>query len=117
MNPHKNDSFFQRVYQIAKLIPYGRVTTYGAIAKCIGSPGAAKMVGWAMNSSYTSKDFIPAHRVVNRNGLLTGKQHFNGNNEMQELLENENIKVVNNKIINFEEVFWNPEEIIKNLDD
>lgn len=111
MNLPRNDSFFQRVYEIVKLIPYGRVTSYGAIAKCIGSPGAAKMVGWAMNNSHTSKDYIPAHRVVNRNGLLTGKHHFNGNNEMQELLESENIEVVNNKVVNFEEVFWNPDEL------
>lgn len=111
MSHPKNDSFFKRVYEIVKLIPYGRVTSYGAIAKCIGSPGAAKMVGWAMNNSHTSKEFVPAHRVVNRNGLLTGKHHFTGNNEMQELLESENIKVVNNKIVNFNEVFWNPEEL------
>lgn len=111
MSRPRNDSFFQRVYEIVKLIPYGRVTSYGAIAKCIGSPGAAKMVGWAMNNSHTSKEYIPAHRVVNRNGLLSGKHHFNGNNEMQELLESENIKVVNNKIVNFAEVFWNPEEL------
>ncbi|OFX43473.1 MAG: cysteine methyltransferase [Bacteroidetes bacterium GWA2_30_7] len=112
MNRPKNDSFFQRVYEIVKLIPYGRVTTYGAIARCIGSPGAAKMVGWAMNNSHTSKEFIPAHRVVNRNGLLTGKQHFSGNNEMQELLESENIKIENNRILNFDDVFWNPDEIV-----
>jgi len=111
MSHPKNDSFFQRVYEIVKLIPFGRVTSYGAIAKCIGSPGAAKMVGWAMNNSHTSKEYIPAHRVVNRNGLLSGKHHFNGNNEMQELLESENIKIINNKIVNFEDVFWNPEEL------
>ena len=111
MNRPRNDSFFHRVYEIVKLIPYGRVTSFGAIAKYIGSPGAAKMVGWAMNNSHTSKEYIPAHRVVNRNGLLTGKHHFTGNNEMQELLESENIKVVNNKIVNFDEVFWDPNEI------
>lgn len=111
MSRPRNDSFFHRVYEIVKLIPYGRVTSYGAIAKYIGSPGAAKMVGWAMNNSHTSKEYIPAHRVVNRNGLLSGKHHFNGNNEMQELLESENIKVVNNKIVNFDEVFWDPNEI------
>ena len=81
--------FFERVYQVVLQIPHGRVSTYGAIASYLGSPGAARMVGWAMNQSHTHPEFIPAHRVVNRMGLLTGKHHFQGKNLMQELLENE----------------------------
>lgn len=104
----KDESFFERVYEIAKQIPYGRVTSYGAIAEKIGSRGSAKMVGWAMNASHKNND-IPAHRVVNRKGLLTGKHHFEGTNLMQQLLENEGIFIIDNQIQNFEEVFWKPE--------
>jgi len=103
-----NDGFFDRVYEVVKIIPYGRVTSYGAIARYIGAPGAARMVGWAMNQSHTHKEFVPAHRVVNRNGLLTGKHHFTGTNLMQELLENEGAVVKGNKILNFQEIFWDP---------
>lgn len=103
-----NTSFFERVYEIARQIPYGKVTSYGAIAKALGSAKSARMVGWAMNASHQHDD-IPAHRVVNRTGLLTGKHHFQGTNLMQQLLENEGIEVVNNQIINFESVFWEPE--------
>ncbi len=102
------DSFFERVYDIVRQIPYGKVTSYGAIAKALGTAKSARMVGWAMNASHHKED-IPAHRVVNRNGLLTGKLHFDGTNLMQQLLENEGIKVVNNQIVNFETVFWTPE--------
>ena len=102
-----NDNFFERVYEIAKQIPYGKVTSYGAIAKVLGSARSARMVGWAMNSSGKYED-VPAHRVVNRKGLLTGKHHFHGTNLMQQLLENEGIEVVNNQIVNFEKHFWNP---------
>ena len=101
-----NQNFFERVYEVSRLIPYGRVTTYGAIAKYLGSAQSARMVGWAMNNSHTKN--VPAHRVVNRIGLLTGKQHFEGTNLMQQLLESEGIVVVDNKIQNFETVFWNP---------
>ena len=100
--------FFERVYQVVLQIPPGRVSTYGAIAAYLGSPGAARMVGWAMNQSHTHPEFIPAHRVVNRKGLLTGKHHFQGKNLMQELLENEGALVVENRIVNFTELFWDP---------
>jgi methylated-DNA-protein-cysteine methyltransferase-like protein len=102
-------SFFERVYEIARQIPEGKVTSYGAIAKCLGSAQSARMVGWAMNASHNQDD-IPAHRVVNRKGLLTGKHHFDGTNLMQQLLENEGIKVVENQIIDFEKHFWEPRE-------
>jgi methylated-DNA-protein-cysteine methyltransferase-like protein len=101
-------SFFQKVYAIARQIPYGKVVTYGAIAGAIGAPGAARMVGWAMNKSHEQEEYVPAHRVVNRKGLLTGKIHFPGENTMQELLENEGITVIDNKIQDFEAHLWNP---------
>ena len=100
-------NFFERVYVIARQIPEGRVTSYGAIAKALGTGRSARMVGWAMNASHNRED-IPAHRVVNRKGLLSGKHHFAGTNLMQQLLENEGIKVVNNQIVNFEKHFWMP---------
>lgn len=105
----KNDNFFEKVYEVARKIPYGRVTSYGAIAKYLGAARSARMVGWAMNSSSKHKD-VPAHRVVNRNGILTGKHHFQGTNLMQQLLESEGIKVINNKIIDFDVLFWHPED-------
>ena len=104
----ENLSFFQSVYEVAKLIPYGRVTSYGAIASYLGSKGSARMVGWAMNATHHLPENIPAHRVVNRIGLLTGKHHFGGSITMQELLENEGISVENNQIQNFEKHFWEP---------
>ena len=104
----KNDGFFERVYQVVRLIPHGRISTYGAIAAYLGSPGAARMVGWAMNQSHTQSEFVPAHRVVNRIGLLTGKHHFQGENLMQELLENEGAIVEDMRITNFELLFWDP---------
>ncbi|HEY5687889.1 MAG TPA: MGMT family protein [Yeosuana sp.] len=100
-------NFFNQVYEVAKLIPYGRVTSYGAIANYLGASRSARMVGYAMNASHKMED-IPAHRVVNRKGLLTGKHHFDGTNLMQQLLESEGIKVVENQIQNFEAIFWNP---------
>lgn len=100
-------NFFEKVYEIAKLIPYGRVTSYGAIATYLGAARSARMVGWAMNASHNN-DAIPAHRVVNRKGLLTGKHHFDGTNLMQQLLENEGIIIKENQIQNFETIFWNP---------
>jgi len=103
-----DDSFFQKVYQVVRHIPYGKVTSYGAIAKVLGSPQSSRMVGWAMNASHNLED-VPAHRVVNRNGLLTGKMHFSGSNLMQQLLENEGIVVIDNQIQNLETVFWTPE--------
>lgn len=101
--------FFEKVYQVAAQIPYGRVTSYGAIAKYLGTPKSARMVGWAMNASHLNPD-VPAHRVVNRKGLLTGKHHFEGTNLMQQLLENEGIEVIENQIQNFERLFWDPIE-------
>ena len=98
--------FFEKVYEVAQQIPYGRVTSYGAIAKYLGAARSARMVGWAMNNS-AAKD-VPAHRVVNRVGLLTGKQHFDGTNLMQQLLENEGIEVENNQIVDFKKHFWDP---------
>lgn len=104
-----NDTFFERVYAIARQIPAGRVTSYGAIAKALGTARSARMVGWAMNASHLMED-IPAHRVVNRNGVLTGKHHFDGTNLMQQLLESEGIVVKNNQIMDFEKVFWEPKQ-------
>ncbi len=103
----KNDSFFEKVYNVVRQIPYGRVTSYGAIAKYLGTAGSARMVGWAMNASH-SYDDVPAHRVVNRVGLLSGKHHFPGTDLMQQLLENEGVAVKNNQITDFEKYFWDP---------
>lgn len=102
-----SDSFFQNVYAIVRLIPFGRVTSYGAIANYLGTGGSARMVGWAMNASRFDED-VPAHRVVNRNGMLTGKHHFGGPLIMQQLLESENIKVIDDKIVHFNILFWDP---------
>jgi methylated-DNA-protein-cysteine methyltransferase related protein len=102
------DNFFVKVYEVVKLIPYGRVTSYGAIARHLGTTGSSRMVGWAMNQSHQHDFNIPAHRVVNRNGLLTGKMHFGGPDIMRELLESEGIKVINDQIVDFEKVFWDP---------
>lgn len=103
-----DDNFFHRVYEVARLIPHGRVTSYGAIARYIGSPGASRMVGWALNNSHYEEEFIPAHRVVNRNGVLTGKHHFRHPGLMQELLESEGIRVVNDRVLDFDTLFWDP---------
>jgi methylated-DNA-protein-cysteine methyltransferase-like protein len=103
-----NEGFFERVYDVARLIPNGRVTSYGAIARYLGSGQSARMVGWAMNASHTGKEFVPAHRVVNRNGLLTGKHHFGNSSTMQQLLENEGLVIEDDRIINFNERFWDP---------
>lgn len=103
-----SDNFFERVYTVARQIPYGKVTSYGAIAKALGTGRSARMVGWAMNAAHNLED-VPAHRVVNRKGLLTGKHHFEGTNLMQQLLENEGIVVEDNQIVDLEKVFWMPE--------
>ena len=102
-----NDGFFEKVYKVAAKIPYGRVTSYGAIAKYLGAAGSARMVGWAMNAS-GKREEVPAHRVVNRKGLLTGKHHFEGTSLMQQLLESEGVEVVENQIQHFETLFWDP---------
>ncbi len=99
-------NFFDKVYQVAKLIPFGRVTSYGAIATYLGAARSARMVGYAMNGSH-NKD-VPAHRVVNRKGLLTGKHHFDGTNLMQQLLESEGVVVIENQIQDLEKVYWDP---------
>ncbi len=106
MNP-ENKNFFQKVYEVSRQIPFGRVTSYGAIAKYLGAARSARMVGWAMNGAGSIKG-VPAHRVVNRKGLLTGKHHFDGTNLMQQLLENEGLVIKDNQIVNFDKYFWDP---------
>lgn len=101
-------SFFQRVYEVTRLIPEGRVTSYGAIARYLGLGKSARMVGWALNGSGDLPDYVPAQRVVNRNGLLTGKHHFRHEKLMQELLESEGVKVVNDQVVEFDKLFWDP---------
>lgn len=101
-------TFFQQVYAVVAQIPYGRVTSYGTIAAYLGSKGSSRMVGWAMNASHASPENIPAHRVVNRKGLLTGKHHFGHPEIMQQLLENEGLIIQNDAIVNFSEKFWDP---------
>lgn len=100
-------NFFEDVYQVVRLIPKGRATSYGLIAEYLGSKGSARMVGWAMNQAHAMPD-VPAHRVVNRNGLLTGKNHFQTPTQMQELLESEGISIKNDQIMNFESIVWSP---------
>ena len=102
-----SDSFFERVYAIVHQIPYGRITSYGAIAKALGTTRSARMVGWAMNASHGLED-VPAHRVVNRKGLLTGKHHFDGTYLMQQLLESEGVSIKDNQIVDLEKYFWEP---------
>jgi len=103
-------SFFDKVYEVCRLIPYGRITSYGAIAAYLGAARSARMVGWALNGSKNTHPDIPAHRVVNRMGLLTGKNHFGQKTLMQELLESEGIKVEHNKIVDFKKHFWDPQK-------
>jgi methylated-DNA-protein-cysteine methyltransferase-like protein len=103
-----NNDFFSRVYDLTSLIPYGRITSYGAIARYLGSGRSARMVGWALNVCHTKPEFVPAHRVVNRNGILTGKFHFGNTTTMQQLLENEGIIIEDDCIVNFHEKFWDP---------
>ena len=104
----KSENFFEKVYEVVRLIPYGKVTTYGCIANYLGAAKSSRMVGWAMNNSHNQTQEVPAHRVVNRKGLLTGKHHFGGTNLMQQLLESEGIIVVKNQIQELEKVFWDP---------
>lgn len=101
-------SFFEKVYQVVRLIPKGRVTSYGAIAAYLGTKGSARMVGWAMNAAHTARPKVPAHRVVNHAGLLTGKFHFGSPTEMQQRLEKEKIKVEDDKVVNFKKLYWDP---------
>ncbi len=106
--------FFDDVYAVVKLIPRGRVTSYGAIACYLGSKQSSRMVGWAMNASHKLNG-VPAHRVVNRKGILTGKHHFETSNRMQELLEKEGVKIKEDQIVNFNELFWDPMQELKIL--
>jgi len=105
--------FFQMVYQVVRLIPKGRVTSYGAIAAYLGAKSSSRVVGYAMNGAHQVKPKVPAHRVVNRNGLLTGKHHFATPYEMQELLAKENVKVENDKVVDFKKLYWDPTEELK----
>lgn len=100
-------SFFEQVYEVVKLIPKGRVTSYGAIAFFLGARSSARMVGWAMNAAHGMPD-VPAHRVVNRNGMLSGKMHFDAPTSMERLLKKEKVKIVNDQIVDFEKIFWDP---------
>ncbi|NUM31033.1 MAG: MGMT family protein [Bacteroidetes bacterium] len=112
--PKKDEmNFFEQVFEVVKLIPPGKVTSYGAIAKYLGMAKSSRMVGWAMNQSHFLKDKIPAHRVVNRNGMLTGKAHFENHEQMKFLLEKEGLLIKNDTIMNFEKHFWNPADELK----
>ena len=101
------EGFFQRVHEVVKKVPFGRVTTYGAIARYLGTGRSARMVGWAMNNAHNLED-VPAHRVVNRIGVLTGKHHFPGSRLMEQLLENEGIEIREDQVVEFKAVFWDP---------
>ena len=106
---NREASFFEQVYEVARQIPKGRVTTYGAIAEYLGAKKSARMVGWAMNAAHTQTPPVPAQRVVNRNGMLSGKAHFGTPSLMQQLLEKEGIKVLNDTVVDFEKLLWKPE--------
>ncbi|MFM1878602.1 MAG: hypothetical protein RLZZ241_1468 [Bacteroidota bacterium] len=105
--PGKSEDFFARVYEVVRLIPFGRVTSYGAIAKYLGAARSARVVGWAMNHSHGIED-VPAHRVVNKLGLLTGKHHFDGSRLMEQLLENEGVPIIDHQVKDFSKYFWDP---------
>lgn len=108
MKGKPGSDFFYMVFEVVRMVPMGRVTTYGAIANYLGMKGSSRMVGWAMNASHSHHSTVPAHRVVNREGMLTGKGHFKSPNMMQELLEGEGIRVKDDKIQNFRNFFWDP---------
>lgn len=108
----KKVNIYELIYDITRQIPFGRVTSFGAIAKCIGTGSSARLVGWALGASQHLPD-VPAHRVVNRVGLLSGKHHFGENDEMQKLLEREGIKIENDKVMDFETLFWDPISILE----
>ena len=103
-----SENFFEKVYRVAEQIPAGRVTSYGAIARFLGSPQSARMVGWALNSTKHLPNWVPAHRVVNRMGMLTGKMHFPGSETMRELLESEGVRIEEDKVVDFNKLFWDP---------
>ena len=106
----KEHSFFELVFEVVRQVPKGRVTTYGAVANCLGTKLSARMVGWAMNGAHRVRPKVPAHPVINRNGMLSGKHHFATPNQMQELLEKEGIKVINDTVVDFKKLFWDPAE-------
>jgi len=106
----KGRNFFEDVFEVVRLIPPGRVTNYGSIAKYLGTGLSSRMVGWAMNASHVADPLVPAQRVVNRNGMLTGKHHFATPTLMQELLEKEGVKVKNDKVVDFQQLYWDPEK-------
>jgi methylated-DNA-protein-cysteine methyltransferase-like protein len=110
MDAKDNDNFFERVYTVVRQIPPGRVSTYGAIARYLGSARSSRMVGWAMNSSHTQSEYVPAHRVVNRIGVLTGKNFFGSDSVMRELLENEGMVIENDQLLDFKDRFWDPQQ-------
>jgi methylated-DNA-protein-cysteine methyltransferase related protein len=101
-------SFFEKVYEVVRQVPYGRITTYGAIARYLGTARAARMVGWAMNQCHTHPEYVPAHRVVNRQGVLTGKHFFGGTNVMEQLLESEGVEIQDDQVVHFKKHFWDP---------
>lgn len=109
----KTDDFSDKVYGVVRQIPKGRVTSYGAIAEFLGRRGAARMVGWIMNRSHSVSPNIPAHRVVNRNGMLTGKHHFGGTHVMEDMLRSEGVEIINDKVQNFDTHFWHPAKALK----
>jgi methylated-DNA-protein-cysteine methyltransferase-like protein len=109
----KNSDFFKDVYEVVRLIPTGKVTSYGAIARYLGAARSSRLVGYAMNASHEQAEYVPAHRVLNRNGLLTGKHHFSHPNEMQELLEKEGLIIENEQVKDFSNHFWDPNETLK----
>lgn len=104
----REENFFELVFEVARQIPKGRVTSYGAIATCLGAKSSARMVGWAMNGAGRVKPKVPAHRVVNRNGMLTGKHHFSPPGLMEQLLKKEGVKVKNDQVVEFKKHFWDP---------
>jgi len=104
----KNKDFFDLVFQVVRLIPEGRASSYGAISNYLGTKSGARMVGWAMNASHQQKEYVPAHRVVNRNGMLSGRHHFPEDKSMQESLEKEGIKVIDHQIQDFKSIYWDP---------
>lgn len=105
---HRDDSFFDLVHELTRQIPRGRVTTYGAIAACLGTRGSSRMVGWAMKTAPLASPAVPNHRVVNRTGLLSGRHHFHPPEEMQRRLEKEGVKVEDNQVVDFDRLFWDP---------
>ena len=104
----KDENFFEQVFEVVRQIPKGRVTSYGAIAACLGTKGSSRMVGWAMNGSHRVRPKVPAQRVVNRNGMLTGKFHFETITKMEELLKKDGVQVKNDKVVDFRKLFWDP---------